>query len=206
MEILGPQKDYLRARYYYLLERVCRSKIESYKQIPIIINNFNRLTTLKELIASLEARGLDNIYILDNDSTYPPLLEYYKSTKYEVIYLGANLGFKALWRCKATKRRFCGDYYIYTDSDLRFDANAPADIVERMFHLMKNVYPCAFKIGPSIRIDNLPDCYDQKQNVIDWEQKYFTPVNKDNLHRAPIDTTFALYRPRVGLAAGLLNV
>ena len=48
------------------------------KQIPIVINNFNRLGYLKRLIASLESRGYKNIHIIDNNSTYPPLLEYYE--------------------------------------------------------------------------------------------------------------------------------
>ena len=65
---------------------------------------------------------------------------------------------------------------------------------------MKNTYPYAFKIGPSIRIDNLPDCYDRKQEVIDWESRYFEHPVDNGLYRAPIDTTFALYRPRIGLS------
>ena len=66
-----------------------------------------------------------------------------------------------------------------TDADLVLDEKCPADIVERMFDLLKNNYPYAFKIGPSIRIDNLPDCYNRKQEVIDWESRYFEhPVAK----------------------------
>lgn len=138
------------------------------------------MTTLKQLISSLEQRGLTNIYILDNDSTYPPLLEWLKNSPYEVIHLPGNLGFKALWRHKPSRKRFCDDYYIYTDADLVLDEDCPADIVDRMFDLLKNAYPYAFKIGPSIRIDNLPDCYDRKQEVIDWENRYFEhPVDSD---------------------------
>ena len=123
-----------------------------------------------------------------------------KNSPYEVIHLPGNLGFKALWRHKPSRKRFCGDYYIYTDADLVLDEKCPADIVERMFDLLKNKYPYAFKIGPSIRIDNLPDCYNRKQEVIDWESRYFEHPVANGLYRAPIDTTFALYRPRIGLS------
>lgn len=200
MELFGDTKDFIRARYFWLRERLSPSKFSSAKQIPIIINSFNRLTTLKQLISSLEERGWTNIYILDNCSTYPPLLEYFKTIPYEVIHLPGNLGFKALWRHKPSRKRFCGDYYIYTDADLVLDKDCPSDIIERMFFLLKNKYPYAFKIGPSIRIDDLPDCYNRKREVIEWESQFFLKPAGDGLYRAPIDTTFALYRPRIGLS------
>lgn len=57
------------------------------KDIPIIINNFNRVTTLSKLITTLEVRGYKNIYIIDNASTYKPLLKYYEDTPYKVFRL-----------------------------------------------------------------------------------------------------------------------
>lgn len=200
MELFGDTKDYIRSRYFYWRERLQPSKIRSAREIPIIINSFNRLTTLKALISSLEERGYTNIYILDNCSTYPPLVEWLKQTRYEVIHLPANLGFKALWKHKPSRKRFCSDYYIYTDADVELDKDCPGDIVERMFALLHDSYPYAFKIGPSIRIDDLPDCYSRKQEVIEWESRFFTRPEGENLFRAPIDTTFALYRPRIGLS------
>ena len=200
MELFGDTKDYIRSRYFYLRERLSPSKISSAREIPIIINSFNRLTTLKRLISSLEQRGYTNIYILDNCSTYPPLVEWLKEVSYEVIHLPNNLGFKALWKHKPSRKRFCGDYYIYTDADVELDSNCPDDIIERMFYLLHERYPYAFKIGPSIRIDDLPDCYNRKREVIEWESQFFLKPVGDGLYRAPIDTTFALYRPRIGLS------
>ena len=135
MELFGDTKDFIRARWFHALERICPSKIEDPRDIPIIINSFNRLTTLRRLIASLEQRGLTNIHILDNCSTYPPLLEWYATDgrRYDIIRLPKNLGFKALWKHRPTRKRFCGDYYIYTDPDLELDPACPADVVARMF-------------------------------------------------------------------------
>ena len=56
----------------------------NYKDIPIIINNYNRLEMLTKLIHSLESKGYHNLYIIDNQSTYPPLLEYYTRLPYPV--------------------------------------------------------------------------------------------------------------------------
>ena len=107
MELFGDTKDFIRARWFHALERICPSKIEDPRDIPIIINSFNRLTTLRRLIASLEQRGLTNIHILDNCSTYPPLLEWYATGGggYDIIRLPKNLGFKALWNHRPTPKR-----------------------------------------------------------------------------------------------------
>lgn len=203
MELFRHTKDAIRAQYFHTLERLMPSKISDARHIPIIINNFNRLTMLKELIGSLTSRGYAYIVILDNQSTYPPLLRWYESCPYEVIRLPRNFGFKALWKYAPVRKRFCSDYYIYTDADVKLSPECPADVVERMFHILKHERRKAFKIGPSIRITDLPDHYCHKQEVVEFESKYFNEeviVNGAKLYRAPIDTTFALYRPRIGLS------
>ncbi|MGM9868331.1 MAG: glycosyltransferase family 2 protein [Sodaliphilus sp.] len=203
MELFGHTKDTIRAHYFFLRERLHPSVFTDAHQIPIIINNFNRLTMLKKLINSLTSRGYTRIVILDNQSTYPPLIEWYATCPFEVIHLPKNYGFKALWRYAPVRRRFCSDYYIYTDADVMLSPECPDDVVQRMFHILKHERRKAFKIGPSIRISDLPDHYAHKQQVVDFESKYFTKkttVANIPLYRAPIDTTFALYRPRIGLS------
>ena len=69
----------------------------NYKDIPIIINNYNRLEMLTKLIHSLESKGYHNLYIIDNQSTYPPLLEYYTRLPYPVYMLNKNVGHLSLW-------------------------------------------------------------------------------------------------------------
>ena len=184
--------------YYFLREKLSPSKIKEGKDIPIIINNFNRLSTLLRLTEALTSRGYTNIYILDNASTYPPLLEYYQSCPFTVLSLPQNLGFKALWK-SPFRKRFCQDYYIYTDSDVVPVDECPADFVDYFLAELKK-HPFARKIGFSLRIDNIPNYYAQKEKVIQLESKYYTRPIGNRLYRAPIDTTFALYRPRVGLS------
>lgn len=175
---------------------VCPPPIDALK-IPIVINNFNRLTTLKQLVASLTERSINNIIILDNDSTYPPLVEWYENCPYHVIKLGRNLGFKAIWKSKLTAKIRKG-WFVYTDSDVVLSPDCPADIMQRMIDVMTKEKPNAIKVGPGIEIDDLPDCYSQKQEVIAHETKHYQH-KEGNLYRAPIDTTFALYRPLSGL-------
>lgn len=155
--------------YYFLREIISPSLIRDAKEIPIIINNFNRLTTLRLLTETLTACGYTNIYILDNASTYPPLLEYYKTCPFTVFHLNQNLGFKALWE-SPLKKRFCNDYYIYTDSDVIPSDYCPKDFIDYFFKELKK-HPFARKIGFSLRIDNIPDSYIHKEEVINLEKQ-----------------------------------
>lgn len=188
----------LYARFYRIREILSPSRFKSGKEIPVIINNFNRYTMLVKLIEALEKRNYTNIYIIDNNSTYPPLLEYYKECPYKIFRLDKNLGFKALWKSKISKQ-LCNDYYIYTDSDVVPIEECPDNFIDKMFTLLKK-YKYAYKIGLSLRIDNLPDHYKFKQKVINAERMDHLTKNEDDLYRRATDTTFALYRPRVKLS------
>jgi hypothetical protein len=166
---------------------------KDFKKIPIIINNYNRVTTLKKLINDLEIRGYHNIHIIDNNSDYPPLLDFYDNSKYRVYRLKRNIGFKALWKSNLWYK-FLSGFYCYTDSDLSLVKECPDDFLEKFYGLLKkdrNVH----KVGFSLKIDDLPDYYDKKKDVIEWESKYYEKEKEPNIYIAPIDTTFALYRP-----------
>lgn len=163
------------------------------KKIPVIINNRNRYTYLLQLINWLEKNGYSNIFIIDNDSTYPKLLEYYSVTKYKVFRLNENVGNYSLWKTDIYKQ-FINDYYIYTDPDILPVDECPGNAVEYFLEIL-NKYPRIEKAGFGLKTDDLPDCFADKQKVLDWERKFWEmPVEKD-LYDAEIDTTFALYRP-----------
>ena len=175
------------------LRAVFASRPKDFKAIPIFINNYNRLSTLKRLIDALSKRGYHNIHILDNCSTYPPLLEYYKTCPYKVRILNKNYGSKSFWKSGLwTKYMF--SYFAYTDSDVVPVKECPDDFLEYFYALLTK-YPDAHKVGFSLKIDDLPDAYEHKQSVIKWESSYFENQIENNVYIAPIDTTFALYRP-----------
>jgi glycosyltransferase involved in cell wall biosynthesis len=176
------------------MELLNPSQIKDYKKIPIIINNFNRLSYMKRLIESLEKRGYTNIFIIDNLSTYPPLLEYYKTCRYTVFRLESNIGMNALWGSGLIKK-FRKDYFVYTDSDMVPVEECPDDFMLFFLKVLrKNKF--AQKVGFSLKIDDLPDSYALKDTVIEAEKQYYQYQHGDILYWAPIATTFALYRPR----------
>ncbi len=180
-------------------------KVET-KSIPIIINNRNRLSYLKRLIDSLRIRGYSNIHIIDNDSTFPPLLEYYDSIGEEcsIHFLKKNEGFCALWDTDVFDLNFRDKYYVYTDPDLEIHEDCPNDFIKKMlFELWRN--PQLGKIGLGLVIDDLPDHYDKKDEVIEWEKQYFVSKISRDVFNAPVDTTFALYRPNKIGPAGFVK-
>ena len=182
------------AFFYYLLELVSPPEAVDYKDIPIIINNFNRLDTLRKLIDSLVTRGYRNIHIIDNLSTYPPLLDYYKTCGHNIFYLDKNIGLNALW-LSGIYKKFRKNYFVYTDSDVVPIEECPDDFLLFFFKTLKK-YKFARKVGFSLKIDDIPDCFALKELVISWEANFFKDfIEEDLLYRAPIDTTFALYRP-----------
>lgn len=186
-------KIYLRI----ILEYIFYENQKDLKKTPIIINNYNRLTSLKKLIEDLETRGYNNIFIIDNNSDYQPLIDFYKNSKYKVYRLNKNIGFKALWKSNLWYK-FIFNNYCYTDSDLSLCKECPDDFLEKFSQLLKK-YPKVHKVGFSLKIDDLPDFYDRKKEVINWESKYYETEKESNIYIAPIDTTFALYRPFSGL-------
>ena len=91
------RKKFIRYFHLSMKARFCGVRDIPYKEIPIVINNFNRLETLLKLLHSLEVRGYKNIYIIDNGSSYPPLLDYYRECPYTVYLLHKNVGHLAVW-------------------------------------------------------------------------------------------------------------
>jgi hypothetical protein len=169
------------------------TKYKNSKDIPIVINNFNRLDCLKELLAALELRGYKNLVILDNASTYPPLLDYYSSCPYRLIRLQKNVGHMAIWQTEEGKE-FLGDQYVYTDPDVVPVEECPDNFLEYFAEVLKQ-YPAVDKVGFSLRLEDIPEFYQKKAEVVNWEKQNFENPISDGLYDASIDTTFALYRP-----------
>jgi hypothetical protein len=162
--------------------------------IPVIINNRNRLTSLLKLLDWLEKSGFSQIIILDNASTYLPLLQYYKTTQHKVIFLNENAGPLALWKNKELKSKYCKKLYIYTDSDIIPHVDCPKDIIQRCVRLFMR-YPRIDKIGFALKIDDIPEHYHLKEDVVGHESQYWQHQIRPDVYFAPIDTTFAVYRP-----------
>lgn len=188
-------KAYMNVAMYAksILWYITHWKQPEYHSIPIIINNYNRLTFLTQLIDSLESRGYRNIFIIDNNSTYPPLLAYYDKCPYTVFRLENNLGFRAIWCCYVYGL-FKHSFYVYTDSDIVLHEDCPEDFMKVFLKALKK-HPRCMKVGFGLAIDDLPICYKNREQVIRHESQFWEKPIDPLFYEAQIDTTFALYRP-----------
>ncbi|MGE0770990.1 MAG: glycosyltransferase family 2 protein [Cyclobacteriaceae bacterium] len=189
-----------RRAYWFVINLLYRWKFLTVESIPIIINNFNRVTFLQQLILSLEQVGIRNIVIIDNHSDYPPLVQYYSSLDYPIIRLSQNLGHLALWRSGLYKK-FKWNYFVYSDADVVPDELCPADFLQHFIEILRR-NPRLEKVGFGIRIDDLPAHFQLREEVCNYEKRYWNQPVEDGLFDAPIDTTFALYKPFCDLRNG----
>lgn len=133
----------------------------------------------------------EQIIILDNGSTYPPLLEWYDKVQgiIEVRKL-KNEGHLAFWGIGMDKE--VGEFFVYTDSDLELDENFPKDWKEQMLELIKSHK--INKIALAIRIDDLPEHYRYRNQVKRNEGRWWLEEVEKGVFKADTDTTFALMR------------
>lgn len=131
------------------------------------------------------------IIILDNDSSYEPLIKWYKEieNKVDIRYL-TNEGHLAIWATAIYKE--LGEYFIYTDSDLELNENMPDDFQLVMYNLLQKYE--MNKVALAIKIDDLPNHYRYKNQVVRNEGRWWLEQVEPDVYKADTDTTFALMR------------
>jgi len=158
----------------------------------IIINNRNRLSTTKKMVEDLLRLGTKDIWILDNESSYEPLLEWYKTlpSNIHVEYL-ENLGHHALFISNILSK-VPEEWCFYTDADIQLNPNMPSNYQDVMYELALK-YNCN-KIGLALDITDLPDHYFLKKQVIRNESGWWKNKVEEDVYKADTDTTFCLIK------------
>jgi hypothetical protein len=172
--------------------------------VTAFINNRNIFTWLQAVIQDLERMNFNQIVVVDNDSTYPPLLEYYKSLPHEVYCVGHNGGIRSPWQFGPINkwREQHGEeedaYYVVTDPDLDL-SRVPDDVVKVMVGLMRQD-DRKDKIGLSLEIEDLSsDAIVDTEHVYRHESRFWRNEARMpegfpcKVYHAPVDTTFAIY-------------
>jgi hypothetical protein len=166
------------------------------KKTPIIITSFNQLEYLKRLIDFLLSKGFLNIVIIDNNSTYKPLLQYFDQIESNVTIhrLNKNYGHLVFWKRYDLFVKYGMGYYVVTDPDIVPLESCPDNFLVN-FHsiLAENKKP--MKVGFGLKIDDIPLSNPNREKVINWENKFWKNKVSEGVFDADIDTTFALYRP-----------
>jgi hypothetical protein len=161
---------------------------------------------LAALIDRLWVLGQKRIVVIDNGSTYEPLLKYYDEIGKrgtEILKMKENFGHTVLSHLFAD-RNFVARYnldrtaYIITDCDIVPIEQCPPDFVLKFEEVLKKYK--VHKVGFGLKIDDLPDTFRAKQKVINWESQFWQNQIYDqemgvDLYPAAIDTTFAFCMP-----------
>lgn len=172
--------------------------------VPIFIIVHNHFETLKTTVHSYITQIKTPFKIIFHDvcSTYKPTLDYLNDMKqqgFTVYRSEINHHHTVLMSVKEymTKNKHL-IYYVITDPDIKL-YNVNKDILEYYIYLL-NTYNVK-SVGPMLKIDDIPDYYPRKKNVIDTHYKQFwskTPIkvkynrNEYEIIKCPTDTTFQL--------------
>jgi hypothetical protein len=164
--------------------------------LPIVVIAWNNLFFVKRFIAQL-LRLPNPIIILDNNSEYTPLLDYYGSIKQEIgdridiRRLDQNYGHKVYQILGHT----LPDVYILSDPDLQLNQDMPINVGEQLLRI-SNRYRSG-RIGLALDISDHAKFIDGSYGrlVYSIESGYYRTALPDpeyQLYRAPTDTTFCL--------------
>ena len=185
-------------RFYDLyFNRVVRRQIQNAEEIPIIIINFNQLFYLRQLIDFLQQRGLKKIVIIDNKSTYPPLLNYYNEIKenVKIEFMDENLGHAIFFKSKKLQKKYGQGFFVITDADVVPNELLPPNFMEQMIGHLRKYWKEITKVGFALKLDDIPEGNQLKDKILNWEKKFWQKQIDENIFEAPLDTTFSLYKP-----------
>lgn len=158
-------------------------------KIKSFIIMFNRITWAKDLAEYMSDTGCE-VILIDNNSTYPPLLEWYNTAPYKIHRFKENRLAFDFWYKDVLKDYDCR-YYIVTDPDLDI-SHIPKNYIEILFKGLKS-NPDKWKSGFSLEINDLPD-NEFTTTIIEWEKMFWNaPTDENGFYRADLATTFALY-------------
>lgn len=159
---------------------------------PVFIINRNRLALPSRMADYLA--NCPGVYpvIVDNGSTYPPLLEYYETTRHAVELIGGNGCSTVVWFNQPLRDKYnILERFIITDPDLILD-DIPKDWLH-LLHLGLDKYPWAQKAGFSLEINDLPDTVIGRAARAHETGMWSNRLN-GQFYRAIIDTTFCMVR------------
>ncbi|MBP3545128.1 MAG: glycosyltransferase family 2 protein [Alphaproteobacteria bacterium] len=167
----------------------------SHSNVPVFVISFNRLSYVKQMVEFLEKYGFKNIHIVDNQSSYEPLLEYLRHSSHHVHFMDKNYGHRVVWESGFFDNIISKEPYIVTDPDIQPNENLPHDFYHILYQTLIS-HPYITKVGFALDIFNLPD-NEQSMQVKKWESKFWEDKLSDDSDKywADIDTTFGLYRP-----------
>jgi hypothetical protein len=166
-------------------------------KIPIVLICWNNLTFVKGFVDQLK-KYKNPIVLLDNNSDYAPMQEYYKNIKDEqitVVLLDKNYGHTVY---EDFKQHF-PNIYILSDTDLELNKDMPDNFAEILLQV-SNKYK-SHKIGLALNLDDKDNFMECDIDFYNIEIQYWREKVDDynyELYKADTDTTFCLINNNYG--------
>lgn len=162
-------------------------------KIKTFIISYNRLTFLKKQIEFLSKNPLLELMIIDNHSTYPPLLKYYDeiADKIHITMCEQNYGHTVVWD-KGFSKLAKDLPYIVTDSDILPNKET---FLNELFEGLKQ-FPEVNKVGLGLQTNDIPFTVPFRNQIIYHEEQALKRIQTKNIRfeYCAVDTTLALYR------------
>lgn len=155
----------------------------------------DRVTYTHLGVTALTEAGLDPV-IIDMGSTWPHAADYLTAIQtagVQVLYHGGGHP-RSLWAWQPFIEAAGHDRYVVTDCDVVPSEDCPLDWPEKLSGLLDR-WPQYDKVGLGLRLDRIPEHYQRRRHVLEWEAKYWENPVDDGVYLANVDTTLAVYRP-----------
>lgn len=184
----------------------CRS------QIPIVLFSYNNPTLLKSLIDQLERCFNASVSVIDNGSTYAPMISYLndlKARNITVYHMPRNFGPHVLFTRPEGRSVLSKlpQYFVLSDSDLRLNDHTPSNFL-CIFAVLTDLLSTP-KVGVALDLYDKDDMlmlkkYNGQPSIHAWErgmygQRLLVPGWEEinfMLYKSLIDTTFAVYNKK----------
>lgn len=132
--------------------------------------------------------GNADITIIDNASTYPPLLEWYKEIEKDVKLIRHDTN-RGPW-CffySGIHANVQSDHYVYSDADLELNPEMPYNWQEIMYEYL---YKYNRKPSLALRLSDVPDS-DIKKHITFHQGVCWYETDEPDVYKAVTDMTFS---------------
>lgn len=175
-------------------------------KIPVIINNRDLYTWPVAMVHRiLKYDNVGDVIIVDNGSTYPPLIHWYDRQTLVQVKRCENLGHGGAW-VSGVVSELGSEFYVVTDSDMGLE-DTPDDTLMVLLDKLQD-QPHLEKVGLGLNWQrvfyNSP--YYDRLNTLEKDRWELSRVINDVYIDVQIDTTFALYnKPHYFIGGGSLT-
>ena len=175
--------------------------------IPIYIPVFNNPTHTRNMVKQLRKLECENIVIIDNASSFPPMIEMLAEMEEQlkIIRLPENRGPHLIIRDLDYYSEL-PNFFCLTDPDIEFSNEIPRNFPNILKDI--SIEHSVGKVGLALEIPEEEELSEKYMNldgkrwrVVDWEQQFWKEgIGRtdagDEIYSTTIDTTFALYNKK----------